>query len=102
MQTIPGGKTGLVVRQVKAVGDTPFYEYAYDTGIVKTVIALQEQAAEEVGQRVTKHLHGVVDFRTMSDEQLAAAASEYGIDANLIEATDAGSGDEDRTLSGPA
>jgi hypothetical protein len=54
MENVPGGRTGLLVRQIKAVGAgvnrklVP--EYVVDTGLLREIRATAQQAAEELGQ----------------------------------------------------
>jgi hypothetical protein len=54
----PGGETGLMVRQIKAVntgrGPTAIEEFAVDTGLLREIRATEEQAAKELGQWVEK------------------------------------------------
>jgi transcriptional regulator with XRE-family HTH domain len=49
-----GGKTGLLVRQVKSIGFGPnnhtVEEYAVDTGLLKEIRELEKQAAIEMGE----------------------------------------------------
>jgi DNA-binding XRE family transcriptional regulator len=58
MQDVPGGKTGLLVHQTKAIGtganQTIIDEYAVDTGLLKELRAHEEQAAKELGQWTEK------------------------------------------------
>lgn len=53
-----GGETGLLVRQVKQLGSGPstqiIEEFAVDTGLIKQIQSLQEQAAKELGQWVER------------------------------------------------
>lgn len=53
-----GTDTGLVVRQIKSIGTGPntqtIEEYAVDTGTIREIRALHEQAAKELGQWVEK------------------------------------------------
>lgn len=53
-----GGETGLLVRQVKVVGTgamaREIEEAAVDTGLIREIRALEEQAAKELGQWVEK------------------------------------------------
>ena len=50
---VPGGKSGMVVRQIKIVGTGKMAreveEYAYDTGLSRDLQAIYEQGAKEVG-----------------------------------------------------
>ena len=55
MGKVPGGSTGLLVRKVVAsAGKHICYEYAVDTPLLKELRGIQEQAAEELGQIVSK------------------------------------------------
>jgi len=58
MATVPGGSTGLLVRQTKTVGTGPqaqiIDEYAVDTGLLRELRAHEEQAAKELGQWIEK------------------------------------------------
>lgn len=53
-----GGKTGLLTRQVKIIGtgehSMKTIEYQVDTGLVKQITSLMDQAANELGQKVDK------------------------------------------------
>lgn len=73
---IPGGQSGLVVRQIKIVGTgnaaREIEEYAYDTGLSRDLQSLYEQAAKEVGdwqERVdlSGNLTGVVQLVGISE-----------------------------------
>lgn len=54
----PGGRTGLVVRQLKQVGSgmsaKTVEEFAVDTGLIKEIRGLHEQVAKELGQWVDR------------------------------------------------
>jgi hypothetical protein len=55
MATVPGGRTGLLVRQIKVLGTGPNQklvpEYVVDTGLLlREIRATAQQAAEELGQ----------------------------------------------------
>jgi hypothetical protein len=58
---MPGGHTGIVVRQYKMVGsgrDAELVEeYAVDTATLRELRATHEQAAKELGQWTEKHEH---------------------------------------------
>ena len=51
LQAVPGGETGLLVRQTKSIGfgdnNTVIEEYAVDTGLLRELRAHEEQAAKE-------------------------------------------------------
>ena len=55
---VPGGKTGYVVRTLKAIGvganQRTVEEYAIDTGLLKEFRAHEQQAAQELGEWVEK------------------------------------------------
>jgi hypothetical protein len=55
---IPGGITGLLVHQERAIGNgqnqTIIDEYAVDTGLLRELRAHEEQAAKELGQWTEK------------------------------------------------
>jgi hypothetical protein len=54
MQSVPGGRTGLLVRTVKVIGSgeaaREVAEYRLDVGLLKELRDLERQAAEEAGQ----------------------------------------------------
>jgi hypothetical protein len=58
LEGVPGGKTGLLVRQVKSIGfgenNQTVEEYAVDTGLLRELRAHEQQAAEELGQWIKK------------------------------------------------
>jgi hypothetical protein len=58
MAGIPGGDTGLLVRKTKMLGTGVFAreieEYEVDTGLLAELRAHEKQAAEELGQWLTK------------------------------------------------
>jgi hypothetical protein len=62
MADVPGGKTGLVVRQVKGVGKGDdfqvVHEYAVDTALLKEIREHHKQVAQELGQWTEKHVIG--------------------------------------------
>jgi hypothetical protein len=65
MQSVPGGKTGLLTRTVKLIGSgenaREVAEYRVDTALLKELRELEQQAAVEAGQWSTKHeARGVV------------------------------------------
>jgi hypothetical protein len=65
MQSVPGGKTGLLVRRVKVIGSgegaREVEEYEVDTALLKELRELEKQAAVEAGQWSTKQeVRGVV------------------------------------------
>jgi hypothetical protein len=59
MQSVPGGKTGLLVRRLKSIGAgenaREVSEYEVDTALLKELRELEKQAAQEAGQWSTKH-----------------------------------------------
>jgi hypothetical protein len=88
MQTVPGGKTGLICKTVKGVGmgkDFRVVEiFETDTGMVKALLAIHEQAAKEMGQHVENvnlTVTGLAEQIAEGRKRVAAARN-----ANLIEA----------------
>ena len=79
---VPGGKTGLVTKTLKGIGSGDDFQvveiYEVDTGTVKEIRALQEQVAEELGQRVdpteTVDLNKL--FERMTPQELDAYARD--------------------------
>lgn len=65
MQDVPGGRTGLLVHQTKAIGtganQTIIDEYAFDAALVRELRAHEEQAAKELGQWIDKQEHSGKD-----------------------------------------
>jgi hypothetical protein len=58
---VPGGRTGLLVRQQKGLGSGDNFrvvtEYAVDTGLLREIRELEQQAAKECGEWEEKHDH---------------------------------------------
>jgi hypothetical protein len=77
MQLVPGGNTGLLVKTYKVSGDTVMTEYAVDTGLIRELRAVQEQAAKELGQLVEKR-ETKISLKDMTDEQLDAFIADLG------------------------
>jgi phage terminase small subunit len=54
MAKVPGGKSGFIVRQIKIIGTGANQrivpEYVADTGLAREIRAINQQAAEELGQ----------------------------------------------------
>lgn len=75
---IPGGDTGLLVRQTKSIGfgenNTVIEEYAVDVGLLRELRAHEEQSAKELGQWVDRSKLDVA----VGDE-IQKLAEEYGI-----------------------
>lgn len=84
---IPGGSTGLIVRKpVTSLGVVAGYEYAVDTGTIRELRAVQEQAAKELGQLADRHeLRVIRSFRDLTDEELETmvADGDGGSELNL-------------------
>ncbi len=61
MQSAPGGKTGLLCLELKSIGAGEkariVAEFNVDTGLCKTMLEHEEQAAHEMGQWKDKHEH---------------------------------------------
>lgn len=79
LQEVAGGKTGLIVKQVKPSGGNYFEEFAVDTGLLRELRAHEQQTAQELGQWAEKReLTGAnggplafqPDLSKLSDEEL--------------------------------
>lgn len=74
---VPGGATGLLVREVKQIGAGENAQtielYKYDKAVVDSKLGLMEQAAKELGQRVEKKQ---LDVNKLSREQLIDLLNE--------------------------
>lgn len=46
----PGYSTGLMVHQVKAVGEDVFDQFAVDSGLLSSMLALENAASDQLGQ----------------------------------------------------
>jgi Helix-turn-helix of insertion element transposase len=68
MQNVPGGKSGLLVKTYKVSGEMVMTEYAVDTGLIRELRGIQEQAAKEMGQLVEKR--EIRLLKDMTDEEL--------------------------------
>lgn len=59
MQDVPGGETGLLVRNVKGVGQGDKFQlvdvYEVDTASLKELREMEQQAAKELGQWVERN-----------------------------------------------
>ncbi len=73
-----GGRSGLIVRQVKVAQSLVIEEFAADTGLAKSIMATLEQAATEAGQRETKV--GVVHSGTIRHSRNLSALSDGELD----------------------
>jgi Helix-turn-helix of insertion element transposase len=79
MQQVPGGRTGLLVRQVKGIGKGQDFrevqEYAVDTRTLREMRELEKQAAIELGQWTEKKdIKGT--FECLSDAELDQRIAE--------------------------
>lgn len=76
MQHVPGGWTGYIVHDVKGVGRGEDFQlidlYKVDTGLLAALLALEKQAAQELGQW-TEQLR--YDFSSVPDDELIARAT---------------------------
>ena len=87
MQAVPGGKSGLITKQLKGIGKGEDFQvvevYEMDTALVRELRATQEQIAKELGQWVEKRDVKVnsILFERMSQEEL----ERYARDGTLPE-----------------
>jgi transposase len=83
-QEIPGGKTGLLVKQLKGIGKGADFqiveEFAVDAGLLSELRQTEQQAARELGQWTEKHDVDVRDSRIAEslDSKLAGLAARLG------------------------
>ena len=87
-RVIPGGDTGLLVKQYRGIGHgesfTMVEEYAVDTGLLREMRELEKQAAQEVGQWIDKlapvNPDGTAEFTGLTkDERVAGLAAILGV-----------------------
>jgi hypothetical protein len=85
LESVPGGKTGLVTKMLKGIGKGEDFQvvevYEVDTGTVKEIRALQEQVAEELGQRVERT--ETVDLNKLFEKMTTAELESYARDGVL-------------------
>lgn len=78
MQDVPGGTTGLLVHQTKAIGtgksQTIIDEYAVDVATLKELRGLEKQAAEDLGQWSQR-----IDIRHMLEREAGRVAAERNL-----------------------
>ena len=74
MASVPGGASGLLVRQYKQTGkDSYEVEYAFDAALPREMRATMQQAAQELGQWLEKHQFvDDLDLSDLSDDELEA------------------------------
>jgi hypothetical protein len=108
MAEIPGGKTGLIVREpVVSAGEFIAYKYAVDTGTIRELRAVLEQAAKELGQLVEKHEHRVIrSLEDLTDDELDAITAGESLPMGLPQDEGStfaslGEGESPRVNSGP-
>jgi hypothetical protein len=84
MADVPGGSSGLLVRQVKGVGEGDRFReveyYTTDHGLLREMRQLEEQAARELGQRPTdsetKEAVREIEATAMSTSELLERARQ--------------------------
>jgi len=81
LQTVPGGKTGLVIKTVKGIGKGEDFrvveQYQTDTDTIKAILAIHEQTAKELGQVVERvEIEEKDKYASMTDDQLQARLLE--------------------------
>jgi Helix-turn-helix of insertion element transposase len=85
LSTVPGGKTGLITKMLKGIGKGEDFQvvevYEVDTGTVKEIRALQEQVAEELGQRVERT--ETVDLNKLFEKMTPAELESYASKGTL-------------------
>lgn len=83
MADIPGGTTGLVVKQLKVSGETVVSEYVFDRAVLQELRALEEQAAKELGQIVDKRELTGKDGGPLQHEHAVGHMTNAEIEAEL-------------------
>jgi hypothetical protein len=78
MAGVPGGSTGLIIRDVKAIGRGQDFRvvevYTVDTGTLKSLLDHARQAAQELGQWIEKGEYDLSDADLISRTEATAAA----------------------------
>lgn len=91
VQDVPGGKTGLIVHQIKSVGRDQNFRivdvYEVDTGLLAEIRAHEQQAAKELGQWAERAESRQYDMSQFDDEELARLAAGEPIDRVLASAS---------------
>ncbi len=82
MQSVPGGKTGLLVKDWKTVGTGPLARveelYRIDAELLRELRALEEEAAVELAQRSSRHENISTQTRISVDgKELRAALAGH-------------------------
>lgn len=76
MATVPGGASGLLVRQYKQVTKEDYREeYQFDAALVREIRETMKQAAQELGQWVNKSRVDVNDIDAEIERELARLAA---------------------------
>ena len=90
MASVPGGASGLLVRQYKQTGkDSYEVEYAFDAALPREMRATMQQAAQELGQWTTKSELKVSDLDAAIERELAKlAAGAEGATAGAVAGAD--------------
>ena len=82
LEGVPGGRTGLITKMLKGIGKGEDFQvvavYEVDTDTVKEIRALQEQVAEELGQRVERT--ETVDLNKLFEKMTTAELESYARD----------------------
>jgi hypothetical protein len=85
---VPGGKSGLLVRQLKAVGKHTVEEYSFDAALARERRALLQHMAQELGEWVEKRqmVNDITpeEAAVMTTEQLEARAR--GVPPDVVRA----------------
>jgi hypothetical protein len=85
LEGVPGGKTGLITKMLKGIGKGEDFQvvevYEVDTGTVKEIRALQEQVAEELGQRVERT--ETVDLNKLFEKMTTTELESYACNGTL-------------------
>ena len=86
MQEVPGGKTGLLVREYKGHSDLPVYKI--DAALLKEIRELEKEVAIELGQWTEKKELTGAGGEPLLDPLVAALEKAYGNSKQQPTATD--------------
>lgn len=90
MQSVPGGKSGLVTKQLKGIGKGDDFQvvevYQVDTGLLAQMLAHEQQAAKELGQwteksEVAVNDGGIIDALQRKFAEITSTGQEAEVPA---------------------
>lgn len=75
MQSVPGGKTGMILKLYRQIGKESKEIFEYDAALAKEQRLIEDQIAIELGQRVSKMEINAGTFENMTDDELEMYAA---------------------------